>query len=303
MKTYKIAFAGTGIIGSGLAVNAILAGNKVSLYDVISVENVQKNIMDIMDIMVRLGAVEKDQAELLMKDVVITNDLREAVNGVDFVQECVPERVDLKRETYRVIQEVNGKNTVIASATSAKFPTELQEGALYPEKILVGHPYNPSYLLPLMEVCSGAQTDQKTIDMAVSVYQSMRKVPIVCKKEVKGFIANKISWGVMAAAKEIVENGICSVDDMDKAIMYGPGLRMAVTGQLLTMSLGVQGGFREYEKKYSGKDQASEEYLALADGIDEAMAARTARQGRTPEDVIKYRDMIIAEILKAQHMF
>lgn len=139
--------------------------------------------------------------------------------------------------------------------------------------------------------------------MAVSVYQSMRKVPIVCKKEVKGFIANKISWGVMAAAKEIVENGICSVDDVDKAIMYGPGLRMAVTGQLLTMSLGVQGGFREYEKKYSGKDQASEEYLALADGIDEAMAARTARQGRTPEDVIKYRDMIIAEILKAQHMF
>ena len=86
MKTYKIAFAGTGIIGSGLAVNAILAGNKVSLYDVISVENVQKNIMDIMDIMVRLGAVERNQAELLMKDVVITNDLREAVNGVDYVQ-------------------------------------------------------------------------------------------------------------------------------------------------------------------------------------------------------------------------
>ncbi|MFR5701376.1 MAG: 3-hydroxyacyl-CoA dehydrogenase family protein [Eubacterium ramulus] len=80
----------------------------------------------------------------------------------------------------------------------------------------------------------------------------MRKVPIVCKKEVKGFIANKISWGVMAAAKEIArEKCICSVDDVDKAIMYGPGLRMAVTGQLLTMSLGVQGGRREYEKKYS----------------------------------------------------
>ena len=78
---------------------------------------------------------------------------------------------------------------------------------------------------------------------------------------------------------------------------------MAVTGQLLTMSLGVQGGFREYEKKYSGKEQASAEYLALADGIDEAMAARTDRQGRTPEDVIKYRDMVIAEILKAQQMF
>ena len=207
--------------------------------------------------------------------------------------------MDLKRETYRVIQEVNGKNTVIASATSAKFPTELQEGALYPEKILVGHPYNPSYLLPLMEVCSGAQTDQKTIDMAVSVYQSMRKVPIVCKKEVKGFIANKISWGVMAAAKEIVENGICSVDDVDKAIMYGPGMRFPVTGQLLTLAMGVEGGWKNMNPKYNGKP-ATEFDLWLDEELNKELANRPEQIGNNLEDALKFRDKMLVAELKVQ---
>lgn len=303
MKKYKIAFAGTGMIGSGLAADAIIAGNEVSLYDVAPVEQVRENLEHIMSIMVDLGAVGKEDAGKLLSKVLITNDLKEAVKGADFVQECVPERVDLKQQTYRAIQEVNGDKVVISSATSSKFPTELQEGALYPDRILVGHPYNPSYLLPLIEVCGGEQTSQETIDMVMDVYKAMRKVPILCKKEEKGFIANKISWDVMASAKDIVEKGICTVEDVDKAIMYGPGLRMAVTGQLLTMSLGVDGGFREYEKKYSGKTEATPEYLALADGIDEALVHRSEEQGRTPEAVITYRDRMIAEILKAQNMF
>lgn len=303
VEKYKIAFAGTGIIGSGLAVNAMIAGNRVSLYDVVPVEKVRENIENIMCIMVELGAVEQKTANQLLSEVLITNNLEEAVRDADFVQECVPERVDLKKQTYRVIQEVNGNKTVISSATSAKFPTELQEGALYPEVILVGHPYNPSYLLPLIEVCGGTQTSQKAIQLAMDVYNAMRKVPVLCRKEEKGFIANKISWGVMDSAKQVVEQGICSVEDVDKAIMYGPGLRMAVTGQLLTMSLGVNGGYREYEKKYMGKESASPEYIALAEGIDEALERRSEEQGRTAKEVIVYRDRMIAEILKAQNMF
>ena len=93
------------------------------------------------------------------------------------------------------------------------------------------------------------------------------------------------------------------MEDMDKAIMYGPGMRMAVTGQLLTMSLGVDGGFREYEKKYAGKAEASEPYLKLAEGIDEALAHRTPEEGNTPEEVIRYRDRLFAVLLKAQGFF
>ena len=188
---------------------------------------------------------------------------------------------------------------VIASATSAMFPSILSEGALYPERIICGHPYNPSYILPLIEVC-GPEASEETIETAMQAYRAMGKVPILCRKEAKGFIVNKVSWNAMATAKGIVEEGICTVEDMDKAIMYGPGMRMAVTGQLLTMSLGVDGGFREYEKKYSGKETASEPYLALADGIDEALANRKPEEGKTPAEVARYRDKIFAAILRAQ---
>lgn len=302
MTQYKIAFVGTGIIGGGLAVNAMLGGNQVVLYDVIVPEKVRENIQGIMDIMVNAGAATREEAEQAMSSAVFTDDLKKAVLDVDFVQECIPERIRLKRDAYRTIQEVTGAKAVIASSTSALFPSDLQEGALYPERILVGHPYNPSYLLPLIEVCGGKMTGRDSIEKAMEIYKSMGKVPIECKKEVKGFVVNRVSWNVMATAKEIVEAGICSVEDMDKAIMYGPGMRMAVTGQLLTMSLGVDGGFRQYEKKYTGKESASPEYLALAEGIDEAIANRTEEEGKTVEKVIEYRDKMFAEILKLKNM-
>lgn len=302
MTQYKIAFVGTGIIGGGLAVNAMLGGNQVVLYDVIAPEKVRENIRGIMDIMVRAGAATREESEQAMSSAVFTDDLKQAVSGVDFVQECIPERIQLKRDTYRTIQEVTGEKAVIASSTSALFPSDLQEGVLYPERILVGHPYNPSYLLPLIEVCGGKQTGRDTVEKAMEIYKAMGKVPIECKKEVKGFIVNRVSWNAMATAKEIVEEGICSVEDMDKAIMYGPGMRMAVTGQLLTMSLGVDGGFRQYEKKYTGKESASPEYMALAEGIDAAIANRSEEEGRTVEKVIEYRDKMFAELLKLKNM-
>lgn len=302
MNKYNITFIGTGMIGGGLAVNAMLAGNNVTLYDVIEPEKIRENIQSIMDIMVQTGATDEKTAREAMDKALFTCDMKEAVMNADFVQECIPERVNLKQSTYRTIQEIAGDRPVIASSTSSLFPSILQEGALFPDRILVGHPYNPSYLLPLIEVCGGKETSREAVKDAMDVYEAMGKVPIECRKEVKGFIVNKVSWNAMATAKEIVDEGICSVEDMDKAIMYGPGMRMAVTGQLLTMSLGVDGGFREYEKKYSGKETASPSYLALADGIDEELARRPVEKGRTVKEVIEYRDKMFAEILKAQGM-
>lgn len=101
---------------------------------------------------------------------------------------------------------------------------------------------HPSYLLPLIEVCGGRETSDEVIAKAIEIYKGMGKVPVHCKKEVPGFIVSRISWSAMDIAKEIVMDGVCSVEDMDKAIMYGPGMRMAITGQILTLSLGNQGG-------------------------------------------------------------
>lgn len=290
----KIAFVGSGMIGAGLAANALLNGFDCVIYDVVEPEKIEKTLKSVMDIMTEAEAITAGDAEKALAKAAYSNDLAKAVEGAVFVQECVPERLDLKRSIYRQIQEAN-PDAVIASSTSGMMPSALQEGAIDPKKILVGHPYNPSYLLPLIEVC-GPTASQESVDFAMETYKAMGKVPVLCRKEATGFVVNNLSWAAMDAAKKVVLDGVCSVEDMDKAIMFGPGMRMAVTGQILTMSLGVQGGLRAAAAKY-GKEP-NEEDCILADGVDAAIANRPAEQGNSPEDVAKWRDKMFAKILK-----
>lgn len=300
--SYKITFIGTGIIGAGLASNAILRDFDVTLFvrGAAKEAALRETLEKIFGILIDAGATTREIADEKMAKVKFSYDLAESVRGADFVQESISERLELKKETYRTIQETVGKNVIICSSTSALFPSKLSEGAVYPENILVGHPYNPSYLLPLIEICGGPTGSPAAIDKAKKVYTAMGKVPIVCRQEINGFIVNRLSWAALDAAKESIVKGVCSVEDMDKAIIFGPGMRMAVTGQLLTMSLGVDGGFREMAKKYGKEPDPAD--LLVADGIDEELANRTVEQGNTPETVELWRDKMFVNILKLHGM-
>lgn len=292
----KIAFAGAGMIGAGLAVNALLHGYETALYDVCDLQIVEDRIRKIMDIMIGAEATTAELAGEALKRATYTNDLREAVEGAVLVEECLPERLELKQSVYRQIQEIAGPEILICSSTSGLFPSKLQDGALYPEKILVAHPYNPSYLLPLIELCGGEQTAQESILSAKAVFEEIGKVAVICRKEAEGFLVNKLSWACMFAAQEAVKEGLCTVEDIDKAIMYGPGMRMAVTGQLLTISLGCEGGFLALAEKY-GKEPTPEDKM-YAEGVAEEIANRKPEQGNTVESVCEFRDHMFADILK-----
>lgn len=297
-KIKKIAFVGAGIIGNGLAVNAMLHGYETAIYYYKDPAIVEERIKAVMDKMVKAGAASREQADEALKLGVYTTDLKEAISGAVLVEECLPERLELKKDTYRAIQEIEPE-IIIASSTSGIFPTKLQEGAIHPETILVAHPYNPSYLLPLVELCGGVETSAQSIQKAREVFEDIGKVTALCKKENTGFIVNQVSWAALFAARDAICDGVCTVEDMDNAIMYGPGLRMAVTGQILTMSLGCEGGFRKMSEKYGREPDPKD--LILADGVDEQCANRTPEQGRTEEEIIEYRDRMIAEILKLQN--
>lgn len=296
MEQKKLAFVGSGMIGGGLAANALLKGYSCAIYDVVPVEKSRQTMEKLMNILVEAEAATAQDAQAALTRASYTNDLAEAVKGAVFIQECVPERLELKQDIYRQIQTVTGPDAILASSTTAMLPSVLQEGALYPQSILVGHPYNPSYLLPLIEVCGGKETAPETVARAMEIYTGMGKVPVHCRKEVNGFIVNSLSWGAMEAAKKVVMDGVCSVEDVDKAIMFGPGMRMAVTGQIMSISLGVQGGLRAAAAKYGKAPEEAD--LVLADGVDEAMAHRTEEEGRDEESVIRFRDKMFAAILK-----
>ncbi len=301
MEKYKIIVAGTGMIGAGLAANAILNGQEVTLYDVIPEEKIRVNIMNVMEILIEAEAATREAVDEKMRSVQICTDLNDALeSGADMIQESVPERLDIKQSIYKTVQEKLGRDVIIASSTSMMFPSALSEGMLYPEQIVVGHPYNPSYLLPLIEVCGGETASEETVNKALDIYTAMGKAPVVCKKEVNGFIVNNISWQAFSGAAEAVKTGICTAEDVDKAIMFGPGMRMAVLGQLLTISLGIEGGLAKAPEKYGLP--ADDLYDLLGAGVDEEIANRKESQGRNIEDIIKWRDKAFAALLKIHEM-
>ena len=292
----KITFVGSGIIGAGLAVNAVMHGDSVTIWYRKNYEKLEANLKSIFSIFIENEVISDSDAEDYFSKIKFTTDLEEAVKDAEFIQESISEKLEDKQDMYRKIQEICGNKVLIASSTSLLFPSKLSEGALYPEKIVVGHPYNPAYLMPVMEICGGETASGDTIQAVKEIYEGWGKIPVICLKEVKGFIVNEINQSATRICKDQVVNGICSAEDMDKAIMYGPGLRMAILGQLLTTSLGVEGGFYNMCKKYNLPPNP--DYDILGDQMEQVYKNRTEDEGQNPEAAVKYRDKMIIEILK-----
>ena len=300
MEKGKVAFIGSGIIGSGLAVNALIHGYPVALQTRSQVEKMKNRVAHILELFVSNKLVSQEEADAAAALAVYTTSIEEAVTGAFFVQESGPEKVETKVELYAEIEKYLDEKAIIASSTTAFMPTDLQKGAKAPERILVGHPYHPSYLLPLVEICGGELTSADAVAQAKEFYESIGKVALVSKKEASGFIVNRVNWAALAEARKTVEEGFCTVEEIDKAIMYGPGMRMAITGQLLTISLGIEGGIRGSAAKYGGETSPADELIAQ--GVDEEIANRPEEIGNTVDAVADFRDKVIIEILRLQNM-
>ncbi len=297
MERFKVCIAGAGLIGSGLGVNALTHGFPVAMWVFADweIELCKKRVGEMLDTLEKNEAITAQEKADALSRVSYTTDLKEAVTGSGFIIEGGPENTEVKRKFYAQIEEYCEPDVVISSTTTAKLPSQLQEGAKHPERILVGHPYNPAYLLPLVEICGGKQTEEKYIQYAVKFFEEIGKVAPICRKEISGYIVNRVNWAVSDEAQKTVRDGVCTVEDMDKAIIYGPGLRFAITGQLLTLSLGVEGGFRKMEEKYGSPIQDAEK---IAQGVDDEMAHRDPAIGNDPDSISAYRDSMIIKMLK-----
>ena len=163
MENKKVTFVGSGIIGAGLAVNAVMHGWDVWVWYRRNFEKLSDSVKTILKVFSDNGVCSEEEADGYYNAIHFTMDLEEAVSGAVLVQESIAEKVEDKREMYQRIQTVCGDQTLIVSSTSMLFPSALKEGALYPDKIVVGHPYNPAHLLPIMEICGGesANTPRK----------------------------------------------------------------------------------------------------------------------------------------------
>jgi 3-hydroxyacyl-CoA dehydrogenase len=190
-----------------------------------------------------------------------TSDMTEAVSGADFIQESAPDNEDLKIELIGQISESCPIDSVIASSSSTFLPSRLASRCRNPERIIVGHPFVPVYLIPLVEVVGGAQTSPDVLDWAAGFYDRLGKAPLRLKTEIEGYIANRLQRVVFEEALALVANGICDYDDIDKAVTLGPGLRWAIQGPILHRHLGGgKGGVRHMIDHFGWDGEAGGEH-------------------------------------------
>ncbi len=243
----RVACVGSGLVGQGWASLFSLAGYQVTLVDVN--EKILDDALERVEGQIRFleEAELAKGAEKAIKQLSTTTSLSEAVGRADYVQESVFESYAAKKEVYSKMDEAAGKRVILSSSTSGLMMSEIQKAAeRHPERCIVAHPWNPSYLVPLVELSPGDRTSPETTKKTYELMEDIGKVPVVLKKEVPGFIANRLSAALWREALNLVDMGVATVEDVDKAVVNGPGLRWAIMGPYLTYHLGGGKGGIEY---------------------------------------------------------
>jgi 3-hydroxyacyl-CoA dehydrogenase len=231
-------------------------------------------------------------------------DVASALKGATFVQESGPEREDLKIELFAAIDAALPADVVIASSSSGLLISRVTIKCKHPERCVIGHPFNPPHLIPLVEVVGGAKTSAAAIEKAMQFYRDSAKHPIHIKKEVRGHVANRLQVALWREAVHLVAEGVVSVADADAAIAYGPGLRWALMGPHLTFHLaGGEGGMPHFMEHLAGPTQTWMDDLgttrldpavqkAIIDGVADEAGSRSIA------DLQRWRDRKLIDILK-----
>lgn len=235
----------------------------------------------------------------------ITDDLGQAVSQAQFVQESAPERLDLKQHLYEVLGAAVPADVVISSSTSGLTMTEIQSRCPTPQRTLVGHPFNPPYLLPLVEIVGGRQTSLEAVEWARDFYTHAGKAPLVMKKEIPGFVATRLQEALWREALHMVANGEASPEDIDTALINGPAPRMAIQGQCMAFHVACgEGGMATNLDQFGpalklpwtrleAPELTRELRDRMVDGCNQVAA------GRNFEEMAAERDRAIVGVLKA----
>ena len=240
---------GGGVIGGGWAARFLLNGVDVKLYDP-DPEAPRKVGEVIANARRAIGKLVTGQ---LPPEGTLTfvATPEEAATGVEFVQESAPERLELKQMLLRRASAVAGPEVVFGSSTSGLLPTEMQEGMTHPERLVVGHPFNPVYLMPLVEIVGGNATSQATKDRAVEVYTALGMRPLRLNKEIDGFVADRLMEALWREALWLVHDGVATAEEIDDAIRFGPGLRWSFMGTMLIYRIaGGEAGMRHFMAQF-----------------------------------------------------
>lgn len=300
----RVAVVGTGVIGASWAAWFLAQGLDVDATDPSpgAEARLREAVAQHWPTLERFGLAQGASIERLRFHASLEDALRET----DFVQENGPERMDFKIDLFRRMDAAAPPHAILASSSSGLTVSGMQSGCAHPERVVLGHPFNPPHLIPLVEVIGGERTSADAVERAMAFYAAIGKRPIHVKREVKGHIANRLQAALWREAFHLVEQGVASVADIDTAISQGPGLRWAVMGPFMNLHLsGGAGGIAHVLAHLGGpiedwwKDLGSPLMTQeLKQKVAEGVAAELGR--RHESELERTRDTLLLNLIRAK---
>lgn len=313
-NTKKAAFIGGGLIGTGLATNAALAGIRTTVQTRSKIDLCRTRIAENLRFLLEKGVIDEEKKARAESCLSFTTSIEEAVTGAQFIQESVPEKLEIKHSTIAAIEQYAPADAVIASSTSGLPISRVFSEAVHPERCIGGHPYLPAYLIPLVEVTRGEKTGDAAAQAAMDFFTEIGKEPVLLNRESVGFIANRLQSVIHREIVDMVMNGICSVEAVDKALVYSVGMRWGIIGQALSLHLGASpDGLSHFCEKYNMKYEVPNARLEacakwtafptdwdkiLGAGVLEEIAHRPPETGNDIPSIEKWRDDMLVGYLR-----
>jgi len=298
----KIAVVGTGVIGAGWATRCLTRG-----IDVVATDpgpDAEAKLRASLDNARPAATTLYGSPNVEPGKLTFVSTVEEAVAGADFIQESAPEREDLKRKLHAQMDAAARPDVIIASSSSGLMPTAIQADCKHPERVLIGHPFNPVYLLPLCEVVGGEKTSADNIKRAMEFYTSIGMYALHVRKEIEGYLSDRLQEAVWREILHLVNDGVATTGELDDAIKYGPGLRWAFMGTNLIFHMaGGDTGMRHMLHQFGPalklpwtKLEAPE----LTDELIDRMVDGTQEQaaGKTVKELEKLRDNCLIDIMR-----
>jgi 3-hydroxypropionate dehydrogenase (NADP+) len=307
MGIHKIVCVGAGLIGQGWATLFSSQGFEVILQDV-SESVLEESIRGIRSTLMFLEAnnlLKQERTDTVLGRIKTCTHIRDAVCHADYVQESVPDSYEIKKQVFKEMDGAAPNHAILASSSSGLLMTEIQKATKRPQRCVLVHPILPVYLIPVVEIVGGEQTSRETVMAAYHLMKELRKTPVLLKREVSGYIVNRLQAALLREAISLVDKDIASAEDVDRAFCMGIGLRDPIIGPFLRIHLagkGVEGFIENYSQSYRFRWETMETWTSIppsaAKEVVKAVKEMEVVRTKTLEEITNWRDEMLIRLLK-----
>jgi len=307
MDIHKVACVGAGLIGQGWATLFSSNGFEVILQDVnetileMSAKGVRSNLM----FLEANNFLKPGEAEAALNRIKMSTLIGEAVGHADYVQESVLDHYDIKKQVFKEMDVAAPDHAILASSSSGLLMTEIQKATKRPQRCVLVHPVLPVYLIPLVEIVGGEQTSRETVMAAYDFMKRLGKIPVLLKREVPGYIINRLQAALLREAIDLVDKDVASPEDVDKAFCMGIGLRDPIIGPFLRIHLagnGIERFIENYSQSYRNRWETMETWTSIppsaAKKVIRSVKEMEVVRTKTLEEIKNWRDEMLVKLLK-----